>query len=73
MLKSGRREVSGSIPDSGCRPNRLEFSVVFSKTRVYTGSELLDRPPPTEGISSIVLGPTSGQLDLNLQPQPSVY
>ena len=36
-LKSGRREVLGSIPDHACRPNHSEFSVVFSETRVNTG------------------------------------
>ena len=33
-LKTGRREVPGSIPGRACRPGRLEFSVVFSETRV---------------------------------------
>ena len=44
-LKSGRREVPGSIPDHACRPSRSEFSVVFSETRVNTGWDPLERPP----------------------------
>ena len=36
-LKTGRREVPDSIPGRACRPNRSEFSVVFSETRVNTG------------------------------------
>ena len=35
-LKSGRREVLGSILGRACRPRRSEFSVVFSETRVNT-------------------------------------
>ena len=34
---AGKREVSGSIPDLGCRPSRFEFSVIFSEPRVNTG------------------------------------
>ena len=30
-------EVPGSNPDRACRPRRLEFSVVFSETRVNMG------------------------------------
>ena len=36
-LKTGRREVPGSIPARACRPNYSEFSVVFSETRLNTG------------------------------------
>ena len=36
-LKTGRREVPGSNLGRICRPSRLEFSVVFSETRVNTG------------------------------------
>ena len=36
-LKTGRREVPGSVPGHACRPSRSEFSVVFSETRVNTG------------------------------------
>ena len=36
-FKAGRREVPGSNPGRACRPSRLEFSVVFSETRVNTG------------------------------------
>ena len=36
-LKTGRREVPDSNPGRACRPSRLEFSVVFSETRVSTG------------------------------------
>ena len=41
---SGRQEVPGSIPGRPCRPNRSEFSVVFSETRVNTGQDPLERP-----------------------------
>ena len=44
-LKAGRWEVSGSIPGRACRPSRSEFFVVFFETRVYTGSDPLERPP----------------------------
>ena len=36
-LKTGRREMPGSNPGRACRPNRSEFSVVFSETRVNAG------------------------------------
>ena len=44
-LKIGRLKVPGSIPDQACRPNRSEFSVVFSKTCVNTCQNTLERPP----------------------------
>ena len=44
-LKTGRREVPGLIPCRACRPSRLEFSVVFSETRVNRGQKPLGRPP----------------------------
>ena len=36
-LKTGKREVPGSISRRACRTSRSEFSVVFSKTRVNKG------------------------------------
>ena len=36
VLKTGRREVPGSIPGGACRPSHSKFSVVFSETRVNT-------------------------------------
>ena len=36
-LKTGRREVPGSIPGCPCPLSRSEFSVAFSKTRINTG------------------------------------
>ena len=36
-LKTGRREMQGSIFGRAYRPSRLEFNVVFSETRVTTG------------------------------------
>ena len=36
-LRSGRQEMSGSIPGNACRPSRSEFPVVFSETRSNTG------------------------------------
>ena len=44
-LKTGRREVPGSIPGRACRPSRSEFSVVFSKTRVNTDQDTVERSP----------------------------
>ena len=35
--KTSRREVPGSFLGSACRPNRSEFSVVFTETGVNTG------------------------------------
>ena len=39
--KTGRRELSGSIPGRACRPSRSEFSGNFSETRVCTGYDPL--------------------------------
>ena len=64
--------MPGSIPDHACRPNRSEFYLVFSSTGVSTGSEPLERHP-LEDIPLIVPGPTSGQMDLNLQPTNLEY
>ena len=36
-LLTDRREVPCSIPGRACQPSPLEFSVVFSETRVNTG------------------------------------
>ena len=44
-LKTGRREMPGSIPGRACRPSRSEFSVVFFETRVKTGQDPFERPP----------------------------
>ena len=44
-LKTGRRQLPGSILDHACRPSRSEFSLVFSETRVNTGQDPLERPP----------------------------
>ena len=65
-LKTGRREVPGSISGLACRPSCLEFSVVFFKTRVNADWNPLERH--YGGLShysprSLVL-----QMDLNLQP-----
>ena len=43
-LKTDRRVVSGSISSRACRTRRLEFSVVFSETRVNTSYDPLKRP-----------------------------
>ena len=66
-LKTRRQKVPGSNPGNSCRPSRLEFSVVFSETRVNTGPDPLERLP-TEGTLPIGPGPISGQLAFNLQP-----
>ena len=68
VLKAGRREVPSSISGRACRPNRSEFSVVFSET----GQDLLKRPP-TEGSLPVGPGPTSGQLALNLQHNTTYF
>ena len=44
-LKTGRRQVPGSIPGCACRPSRSKFSVVFFETRVNTGQDPLERLP----------------------------
>ena len=44
-LKTGRREVPGSNPGRACRPIRLQFSVIFSETRVNIGKDPLEIPP----------------------------
>ena len=36
-LKTGKRHVLGSNPGQSCQPNRSEFFVVFSETRVNAG------------------------------------
>ena len=45
LLKTGRLEVPGSKPGHACRHSRSEFSMVFSKIRVNTGQDPLERPP----------------------------
>ena len=45
VRKAFRREVSGSNTGRACRHSRLEFSVVFSETHLYTSYESLERPP----------------------------
>ena len=37
------QEVPGSIPGYACRPNRSEFSMIFSETRVNTGWNPIER------------------------------
>ena len=37
VLKTGRREVPGSIPGSAYRPSRSEFFMFFSETRLNMG------------------------------------
>ena len=44
-LKTGRREVPGSIPNHACQPSHSEFPVVFSKTLLNSGYDHLDTPP----------------------------
>ena len=48
-LKTGRRKQPGSIPGHACRPSCLEFSMVFTETRINTGWNPLEKPP-TESI-----------------------
>ena len=59
--------MPGSVPGPAFRPNLSELSVVFSRTRVNTGLDLLERPP-TEGTLPLGPGPTSRQLALKPQP-----
>ena len=66
-IETGRREVPGSIPGRACRPSRSEITVVFSKIRLNTGKDPLERPP-MEGTSPTGPCPTSGQSALTLQP-----
>ena len=64
--RPGRWEVRGSILGLACRPSHLEFSVVFSETRVNGLGSL--RKTPIKGIPPTGPGPTYGQLALSLQP-----
>ena len=41
-LKAGRRKISSLIPGRACRPCRLVFSVVFTKTKINTSYDPLD-------------------------------
>ena len=43
-LKTARQEVPSSIHGSACRPSRLKFSMVFSKTHLNTSYDRLKRP-----------------------------
>ena len=75
VLKTGRREVLGSILGRDCRPSRSQFSVIFSEIYINTAQDPLGRPP-AEGIPPVGPDPTCGQLALILQPksnQCSVY
>ena len=45
VLKTGRRDLPGSILDRACRLSHLELSMVFSVIRKYTGYDPLERPP----------------------------
>ena len=69
-LKTGKRDVQGSISGCACWPSRSKFFLVFSETRVniigYLGKI------PTEGIPPVCPGPTCGQLALTLQPNPNL-
>ena len=42
-LKTGRRQMPGSILGHACRPSRSEVSVVFSETHVKTGQDPLEK------------------------------
>ena len=55
-LKTGRREVPGSIPGRACRPSRSEIFVVFFRNSRKFGQISL-RKTLTEGTPSIGLGP----------------
>ena len=65
VLKTGRREVLGSIPGRTCRPSRSEFFVVFSETPVNTSWDSLERSHG--GHFSTGPSPTRRELALNLQ------
>ena len=47
--KTGGWEVPGSILSRACQPSRSRFSVVFSKARVNTRLDPLERLPPPNG------------------------
>ena len=61
--------MPGSNPGRSCRPSRSDFSLVFPNTRINTGQDPLERSQG--GTPLIGPGFTSGQLALNLQPNPS--
>ena len=62
--------MPGSNPGRACRSSRLEFSVVFSETRLNTGEDPLEKPH-TEDTPPIGPGPTSEQLGLKPTTQPN--
>ena len=68
-LKTGRREVPGLNPGRACRPSRSEFSELRNSRKHGLGSL---RKTPMEDTPPIGLGPTSGQLALNLQLNPTL-
>ena len=70
-LKTGRREVLGSTPGRACRPSDSEFYMVFLRNSGKYGLGFL-RKTPTEDMPFIGPGPTSGQLTLKLQPNPTL-
>ena len=65
-FKTGRWEVPGSILGCACQPSRSDLPLVSPETRVNTNLDPLEKLP-TEGTPPRDPGPTSGQLDLNLQ------
>ena len=62
-LKSGRREVPGSIPGCACQPSRSEFAVVILRNSRKYGLGSF-RKTPTEGTPPIDPGPTCGTIGL---------
>ena len=65
--KTGTREVPDPFLGRACRPSRSDFSVVFLRNSIQYGLRSF-RKTTTESTPPIVSGPTSGQLDSNLQP-----
>ena len=63
MLKTGKREISSSIPGRACLPSRSEFSVIFLRILSKYGLGSLWKTP-TDGTTPV--GPGE-QLALNLQ------
>ena len=68
-LKTGRWEMPSSIPGLTCRSSLLDFSVVFSETRLNTGWVPLERPP--QKALQWKPGLTNGQSALIRQSNPT--
>ena len=71
-LKTGKREVPGSIPGHACQPSHSEFSRGFLRNSCKYGQGSL-RSIPMEDTLPLSPVPTWGQLTLFPQPQLTLH